>query len=70
MLVRSFKTINAQIFLAFIKRIENNHPDARKITLVIDNVAYFRSNKVKLKFKNSNIGIKYLPSYSSEPKSN
>lgn len=63
-LFRSFKTINSQSFLAFIKRIENKHPDARKITLVIDNASYFRSDKVKQKLKNSNIRIKYLPPYS------
>ena len=69
-LFRSFKTIHSQSFLAFIKRIENKHPDARKITLVIDHASYFRSDKVKQELKNSNIRIKYLPPYSFEPKSN
>ena len=63
-LFRTFKTINSQSVLTFIKRIESKHPEARKITLVTDNAAYFRSFKVIQKLKNSKIRIKYLPPYS------
>jgi len=56
-LFRSFKTIHSQSFLAFIKRIENKHPDARKITLVIDHAAYLDQIKLNRNEKITIFGL-------------
>ena len=57
-------SINAQLTISLLKKVELRHPDAGAIYTICDNARYYRSRKVKDFLEKSKIKLIFLPPYS------
>jgi len=56
--------INAQSTLRLLEKIEANHPESKKINVVVDNAKYYKCHLVSEFLETSKINLVFLPSYS------
>jgi transposase len=62
--IDSFETINAESVIQMFKKIENTHPELKKIIIFLDNARYNYCHLVWDYLKTSRIQVIYLPAYS------
>jgi transposase len=58
------QTINAQSTIALFATIQQKHPDAENIYVILDNAGYYRNHLVNYYVENSPIKLLFLPPYS------
>lgn len=61
--IREDDTINAQSTIGLFQQLEELHPNAEKIYVVLDNARYYRSRLVKEYVLSSRIELLFLPPY-------
>lgn len=62
--VREDLTLNAENTMDFFRTIEELHPTARRLFIIVDNAGYFKGKRIKAFLKTSRIKLIYLPPYS------
>lgn len=62
--IRFYETINAQSAKDLFAKIENKHPKAKVIYVIVDNARYYRSRWLKKAMKGMKIKLIFLPPYS------
>ena len=60
---RLYVSVNAQSTVKLFKQLELKNPEAKRIIVICDNAAYYRSNMVKEYLEQSSVEIKFLPPY-------
>ena len=63
-ITRTCDWVNADSICELLRAIKSKNPDDKKITLIMDNAAYNRSDKVKILAKKLGISLFHLPPYS------
>jgi transposase len=63
-IVREDLTLNAENTMDFFRTIERQHPDAKKVFIIVDNAGYFKGTRIQTFLKMSKIELIYLPPYS------
>lgn len=63
-IVRDYKTINAETTIEFFRAIESANPSIKKIILYVDNARYYKNKDVEEYLKCSRIALRFLPVYS------
>lgn len=58
------ETVNEDVIIEFLKKIEASYPEKVKIYVICDNAMYHKSKKVKKWLEDSKIELRYLPGYS------
>jgi transposase len=61
--VRDDETLNADSTVALLKMLEQKHPLASRIYVIVDNARYYRSRIVRQYVKGSRIQLIFLPPY-------
>lgn len=62
-IIRDDPSINAQSTIALLKQVEQHHPEAKEIYVILDNARYYRNQLVREYVENSKIVLLFLPPY-------
>ena len=62
--IRGTDNVNAQTLQHLIDEIRTRHPDAQRIILILDNARYNHAKIVREHIEDTNLELKFLPSYS------
>ena len=62
--IRSTDNVNAETLQRLIDVIRARHPDAARIILILDNARYNHAKIVRAHVENTNVELRFLPSYS------
>jgi transposase len=62
--IRDTNNVNAQTLQHLIDEIRTRHPDAQRIILILDNARYNHAKIVREHIEDTNLELKFLPSYS------
>lgn len=57
-------SVNAQSTIELFQQLEKKYPESKRIVIICDNAAYYRSNLVREYIRDSRITLKFLPPYS------
>jgi len=63
-LVRNYKTINAETVIEFFKELEDFYRNKAEIYAIVDNARYYKNQMVENYLKRSRIRLLFLPPYS------
>jgi transposase len=62
--IRSLDNVNAETLQHLIDKIRARHPDVARIILILDNARYNHAKIVRAHVEDTNVELKFLPSYS------